>query len=82
VILESGVMVGVPPELVLEEELLTQPPLMRPPSRLQRSVLYDISCDSAALKQSSQYPEDVKRDFLSDLAGVHIVDSPRRIPKP
>jgi hypothetical protein len=79
-------MVGVPAELVMEEELLTQPPLMRPPSRLQHPALpRGFSCgfsfDSAASKQSSQYPEDMKRDFLSDLAGTHIADSPRRIPK-
>jgi hypothetical protein len=87
VILESGAVVGVPPELVLEAELLTQPPLMRPPSRLQHAALprgfaCGLSFDSAASKQSSQFPKDVKRDLLSDLAGVHIADSPRRIPKP
>jgi hypothetical protein len=83
VILESGVMVGVPPELVLEEELLAQPPLMRPPSRVQHPALQrGFSFDSTASKQSSQFPEDMKRDFLSDLAGVHIADSPRRIPTP
>jgi hypothetical protein len=87
VILDNSVMVGVPPELVLEEKLLTQPLLMRPPSRLQHSALQQgflcgFSFNSAASKQSSQFPEDVKRDFLSDLAGVHIADSPRRILKP
>jgi hypothetical protein len=57
VILESGVIVGVPPELVLEEELLTQPPLMRPQSRLQHPALQrGFSFDSAASKQSSQQP--------------------------
>jgi hypothetical protein len=65
VILESSVMVSVPPELVMEEELLTQSPLMRPLSRLQHSALQrSFSCnflfDSAASKQRSQYPEDVK----------------------
>jgi hypothetical protein len=62
VIIESGVMVGVPPELVLEEGLLTQPPLMCPPSRLQHPALQrgfscDLSFDSSASKQSSQFPE-------------------------
>jgi hypothetical protein len=57
-IFESDVIVGIPSELVLEEELLTQPPLMRPPSRLQHSALQrgrlcGLSFNSAALKQSS-----------------------------
>jgi hypothetical protein len=83
VIFESGVMVGVPPELVLEEEFLTQPPLMRSTSRLQHSPLqWGFSFNSATLKQSSQFPEDVKWDFLSDLTGVHITDSHRPFAKP
>jgi hypothetical protein len=61
VILESGVIVGVAPELVLEEGLLTQPPVMRPPSRLQHPALqrgfaHVPSFESAVLKQSSQQP--------------------------
>jgi hypothetical protein len=82
-ILERGVMVGVPPELVLEEELLTQPPLMRPPSRLQHPALQRGSpFDNAASRQSSPCPEHARPDFLSGLAGAHIADSPRRIAKP
>jgi hypothetical protein len=72
VILESDVIDGFPPELVQEEELLTLLSLMRSPSRLQHPALSrgfscGLSFNSAASKQSSQYPEDVKQDFLSDL---------------
>jgi hypothetical protein len=54
VIFKSGVMVGVPPELVLEEELLTQPPLMRQPNCLQHPTRH--SCGVSRTSSRSIAP--------------------------